>query len=482
MLETIRAFGLELLAERGEERVIRDRHAAYFQELAQRLQTAGKDDVDDSGPSVENFETHHANFEVALDHLEVGGEVERLLAMASDLHWFWLMRGYAGQARQRLERALPRASDALDELRAAALVSLAGALFFLRHEEEAALAMGERAIALGEASEATRVVIEAAEWCGMSAYRLGRPEEAQLAFAKGLAAHAALPDAPSVKQSAAHHVNLLGYAALAGAHIDEAERHFRSAVEQHRDVATGAGPAPNICYPLSGLGDVARFRDDHDVALAAYQEALRHAQGAGDVSELPLALVGIGGTLAAVGRWREAAPLFGATEALCDRTGYPFDEHPFLWQRALGLPEPWQRGDEPFGAGERLRAAVTARGMPALPPIPDPGAAADLWAAGRAAPLDEAIASALAVDLALPPTPVPTRERPIVPQVDPFDLTSREQEVLALLCQRLTDAEIGERLFISPRTASRHVANLFLKLEVANRREAAAFAVQHGLV
>jgi DNA-binding CsgD family transcriptional regulator/cell division septum initiation protein DivIVA len=61
-------------------------------------------------------------------------------------------------------------------------------------------------------------------------------------------------------------------------------------------------------------------------------------------------------------------------------------------------------------------------------------------------------------------------------------LTRREREVLALLCQRLTDREIAERLCISPRTASRHVANIFDKLEVSSRRAAAAHAAAHGLV
>jgi DNA-binding CsgD family transcriptional regulator len=50
-----------------------------------------------------------------------------------------------------------------------------------------------------------------------------------------------------------------------------------------------------------------------------------------------------------------------------------------------------------------------------------------------------------------------------------------------MLCQRLTDQEIAERLCISRRTSSAHVANILGKLGAANRREAAAVAARLGL-
>lgn len=61
-------------------------------------------------------------------------------------------------------------------------------------------------------------------------------------------------------------------------------------------------------------------------------------------------------------------------------------------------------------------------------------------------------------------------------------MTFREQEVLALVCQRLTDPEIAERLFISRKTAGHHVGNILGKLGAASRREAAAIAARHALV
>ena len=61
-------------------------------------------------------------------------------------------------------------------------------------------------------------------------------------------------------------------------------------------------------------------------------------------------------------------------------------------------------------------------------------------------------------------------------------LTKRELEVLNLLAQGLSDREIAQRLFISPRTVGTHVSNILTKLGVKNRTQAVLLAQEKGLV
>ena len=58
-------------------------------------------------------------------------------------------------------------------------------------------------------------------------------------------------------------------------------------------------------------------------------------------------------------------------------------------------------------------------------------------------------------------------------------LSPREREILALLAARWTDREIAETLYISYRTVTTHVSNIYDKLGIHSRREAAMVAMTH---
>lgn len=73
-------------------------------------------------------------------------------------------------------------------------------------------------------------------------------------------------------------------------------------------------------------------------------------------------------------------------------------------------------------------------------------------------------------------------ERPAArPGELPDGLTVREAEVLALIAEGLSNAEIAQRLFVSPATVKTHINNLFAKTAVRDRAQAVAYAFRHGI-
>ncbi|HTS15499.1 MAG TPA: AAA family ATPase [Candidatus Sulfotelmatobacter sp.] len=181
--------------------------------------------------------------------------------------------------------------------------------------------------------------------------------------------------------------------------------------------------------------------------------------------------------LTAKARWWQAAALLhdggrrvAARQALTDAWGIAADlpARPLLRELARLA----QRGR--LALPELPDGLVPAGSSPARPPVavgPGLPEGIGVMVAGATVPA----ASALG-DLA-------ARVVPASPAAaDPFNLSPREYEVLAIVAEGRTNREIAERLFISERTVGVHVRNILGKLGVAGRVEAASVAIRLGLV
>ena len=99
MLETIRDYALEQLRTTGEVKLIRRRHAAYFLELAERIEP--RSSALSSG-SLDVLEREHDNLRSALHWAADTGEVSVELRLATALAYFWRMRGHLTEGRRRV--------------------------------------------------------------------------------------------------------------------------------------------------------------------------------------------------------------------------------------------------------------------------------------------------------------------------------------------------------------------------------------------
>ena len=151
---------------------------------------------------------------------------------------------------------------------------------------------------------------------------------------------------------------------------------------------------------------------------------------------------------------------------------------PATWQAAA---DTWQQLGRPYPAAyaqwrhaEALLAGAAGAEVAAEPLRAAHAAAARLGAAPLRTQL-EALARRARISLtAAEPEPAPAPARP-------HGLTDREADVLRLLATGHTNREIGQQLFISPKTASVHVTSILRKLAVRDRVQGAAIAIRLGL-
>jgi predicted ATPase/DNA-binding CsgD family transcriptional regulator len=483
MLETIHAFALEQLTACGEEVPVRDRHADYFANLLSCLDAAMVGFLPDAHRVLNRLAQEYANLRAALVWRQATGDAEGLLGIAGPLHFLWQRSGHLLEGRRWLEWGLAQDGIA-SETRRGGQLALAR-LLFAHGEGEQALALSEACFGQFQAAGDTFGAALAALIAVLAGMLTGQTDLAATYIDEARTLFSAFPDQPWYLGVMGHIETHRGWLALLRGDAASARSILGTLATRQQSQATGDDyHAITMSWTLLNLAHVMRAQGDFAAAMTHYQAALDRSWPIHHIRCVARALTSIAGIRVAEGDWVTAARLFGAAEAYCERQGLRFVD---FWQfeRAFGLPEPWQHGSEPLRPTPGLiRAVALAHGVGELPPLPDPQRATQEWAAGRQLSDEAAIAAARAVGSPehTPLAAAAHLQDSKANRLVGSDLTRREREVLVLLAQRLTNAEIAERLIIEHSTVATHVANLLAKLGAANRREAAAIAVRLALI
>lgn len=445
MLETIREFAWERLREAGEETATRQAHATYFVEYAEYIETVIY------GPRMsqwlDRFAEAWPNFQAAL--AELGGTVGelRLAAMMSE---FWLFRGHLPEGIAALTRALDHNPSAPPRFLTRAQSELA-ILSIAAGDAERALAHSAASLpparAVGDPYRLAQTLFVRALAVGHGA---GRWSESitHLEEARQLAHRLETP-----ATALTFVLQELGFVWLRLGDQEQGVAILKEALA----LQLGRGMYMEAGEVTAELGRLDSVAGNPARAAARYGESLRLLLQGGSLSSFCTTLIYLAVIASDAGQFEAAAKLLGMAESIREHTGAALTRQ---------IRESRER------TTDLARAAL------------GPAAITALMEAERRRPVPEAIAEAQLIAEALrDPLAMPTPPTTVAALPAPHSaLTRREREVLALLCQRLTDPEIAAHLFLSPRTVESHVARIFAKLDVTNRRDAVARAAQYQLL
>ena len=531
MLETIREYGLECLETSGEAEATRRAHAAYYLRLAEEAEPHlfGSEQV----RWLERLEQEHENLRAALRWCLTGEEREIALRLAGALWPFWWWHGHLREGHTVLTRALASAETVPASVRAKALASagvLAGVLgdpgqaealceesLVLLRELEDLRGMVSPLLARGYGAMEGKSNVEAARRLAEEALAISRRVDFSWGLATSLQLLASIADLEG-RYAAAHTLaeeslvvsrqvgntraiaNALGplaQASLAEGDLLRAHAVLTESLALYRQV----GDKRSRAYTLALLGYVAALQGEHAKAHELLEESLEDARNVGDQQGLVCGLYGQALVAFGQGDYPAARELFEQGLMILRQVDYHYTRFVALYLEGLagvvcaqGNPA-WAA--RLWGVAESLR---TTYGVP-MPPVmrtiyeqciasarAQLGAQAFVAARaeGRTMTAEQALASLEQATFPGPPsapsspsaigTPAPKAS------TSPDGLTAREMDVLRLLAQGLTSAQIAEQLVIGVVTVNFHVRSIYSKLGVASRSAATRYALEHQLV
>jgi non-specific serine/threonine protein kinase len=310
-LETVRQYGQERLLRSGEAERLRELHLAFFFELARRaepeLQRA------DQVIWLNRLQLEHDNLRAALDWcLVVPEHGEKGLELAAVLFWFWTKRGYFGEGRQWLARALSLDSRRSAALRAKALIALSHMAFFLGHYADMRAYL-EESLALGRQAEDTGLISFSFIMLSVLAQAGGNMEACAELAAEAQAA-----------AIAGGHLWLEGgslmFLALCAQYTDAYERAsqlYDEALKRLRPT----GDKWEIGMALANVAGLRVKQGQYGVAKALGAEAIRLNQELSDHRGTAWCLESLAAAEAAQGKATRAARLWGASDGLLESVG-----------------------------------------------------------------------------------------------------------------------------------------------------------------
>jgi predicted ATPase/class 3 adenylate cyclase len=306
MLQVIREYGLAKLEESGEADIIRGRHAAAYQALAEaaapRLFGA------EQKQWLDRLELDHDNFRAAFDWAVARGEAERALSLGATFWRFWQMRGHLGEGRARLEQVLTMPAAATRTSERGSALEAAGGIAYWQGDMPAAQTYYDEALEIARAHGDKRTIANAlynasfpANVANLDTKRAGAVLEEALPVFRELGDEAGVS-------------NVLWALGQTYQHLDEAEL-ARDTIDQAITLFRKLDNRFGLGWALFTRGLLALQLQDVPTAKTMLVEAIRIFSAADDVTGKVLVLDAFAEVAGRDGDTLRAARLSGAAKA-----------------------------------------------------------------------------------------------------------------------------------------------------------------------